>query len=98
MLLAHRNDHFSGDYCLLGADLTLSGHGHGGIWRFPFTDGLISTTKTLFPSWTDGFYTCTCGKCENAQVFVSRGLGNSPRIPRIGNRPEVAVLTLQSAP
>lgn len=98
LLLAHRNNHFTGEYCLLGADLTLSGHGHGGVWRFPFTDGFISTTMELFPSWTDGFYTCYCGSCDNAQVFVSRGLGNSPRIPRICNRPEVAVLTLQSTP
>ena len=98
LLLAHRNTQFSGEYCLLGADLTLCGHGHGGIWRLPFTDGLISTTMELLPSWTDGFYTCTCGKCEGAQVFVSRGLGNSPRIPRVNNRPEVAIITLQSAP
>ena len=98
LLLAHRNNLFSGEYCLLEADLTLCGHGHGGIWRLPFTDGLISTAMELFPSWTDGFYTCTCGKCEAAQVFVSRGLGNSPRIPRINNRPEIAVITLQSAP
>lgn len=98
LLLAHRNTRFCGEYCLLGADLTLCGHGHGGIWRLPFTDGLISTTMELFPSWTDGFYTCHCGACENSQVFVSRGLGNSPRIPRIGNRPEIAVLTLQTTP
>jgi len=98
LLLAHRNNHFSGEYCLLGADLTLSGHGHGGVWRFPFTDGFISTTMELFPSWTDGFYTCYCGNCDASQVFVSRGLGNSPRIPRICNRPEVAVLTLQTTP
>ena len=95
LLLAHRNNLFSGEYCALGADLTLCGHGHGGIWRPPFTDGFISTTMELFPSYTDGFYTCDCGQCGGAQVFVSRGLGNSPRIPRILNRPEVAVITLE---
>lgn len=98
LLLAHRNNLFSGQYCLLGADLTLSGHGHGGIWRLPFTDGLISTAMEWLPSWTNGFYTCDCGACGGAQVFVSRGLGNSPRIPRLFNRPEVAVLTLETAP
>ena len=96
LLLAHRNMCFSGQYCLLGADLTLSGHGHGGIWRLPFTDGLISTTMELFPSYTDGFYTCDCESCGGAQVFVHRGLGNSPRIPRLFNRPEVAVITLKN--
>lgn len=98
LLLAHRNNLFPGGYCLLEANLTLCGHGHGGIWRLPFTDGLISTTMELFPSYTDGFYRCDCGRCGGAQVFVSRGLGNSPRIPRLFNRPEVAVITLQSTP
>ena len=31
LLLAHRNDRFAREYSLLGADLTISGHGHGGI-------------------------------------------------------------------
>ena len=96
LLLAHRNNHFPGEYCLLGADLTLCGHGHGGIWRLPFTDGLISTTMELFPSYTNGLYTCDCGSCSGSAVFVHRGLGNSPRIPRLFNRPEVAVLTLKT--
>ena len=96
LLLAHRNNLFPKKYCLLGADLTFSGHGHGGIWRFPFTDGLISTTMELFPSYTNGLYTCDCGSCSGSAVFVHRGLGNSPRIPRLFNRPEVAVLTLKA--
>lgn len=98
LLLAHRNNRFPGEYCLLGADLTLCGHGHGGIWRLPFTDGLISTTMEWFPSFTDGFYSCSCGGCNGAQVFVNRGLGNSPRIPRLFNRPEIAVITLKNIP
>lgn len=96
LLLAHRNNVFNGGYCRLGADLTLSGHAHGGIWRFPFTDGLVDTALTLFPSFTSGFYRCTDEDCEGAEVFVSRGLGNSPRfVPRILNRPQVAVITLE---
>ena len=98
LLLAHRNNRFPGEYCRLGADLTLCGHGHGGIWRLPFTDGLISTTMEWFPSWTNGFYTCSCNECDSSTVFVSRGLGNSPRIPRLFNRPEVAVITLKNSP
>ena len=96
LLLAHRNNNFNGYYCRLGADLTFSGHAHGGIWRLPFTDGLIDTTLTLFPSFTSGFYHCTDENCEGAMVFVNRGLGNSPKIvPRILNRPQVAVITLE---
>ena len=89
VLLAHRNDRFEKQYSLLGADLVLSGHGHGGIIRLPFTDGLISTTRTLFPSYTAGLYE-TNGSC----LFVTRGLGNSGPSFRLFNRPEVAVLTL----
>ena len=91
LLLAHRNDRFAGEYSLLGADLTLSGHGHGGIWRFPFVGGVFGTQRNLFPTHTAGFYSD-----NGASVFVSRGLGNSPRvIPRILNRPQVAVIALE---
>lgn len=89
MLMAHRNDHFAGQYSLLGADLVLSGHGHGGIIRLPFTDGLLSTDRTFFPSYTAGLYEEN-GSC----LFVTRGLGNSGPSFRLFNRPEVAVLTL----
>ena len=89
MLMAHRNDRFAGQYSLLGADLVLSGHGHGGIIRLPFTDGLLSTDRTFFPSYTAGLYE------ENSScLFVTRGLGNSGPSFRLFNRPEVAVLTL----
>ena len=91
LLLAHRNDRFAREYSLLGADLTISGHGHGGIWRFPFVGGVFGTQRNLFPTHTAGFYSD-----NGASVFVNRGLGNSPRvIPRILNRPQVAVITLE---
>lgn len=89
ILLAHRNDRFENQYSLLGADLVLSGHGHGGIIRLPFTDGLLSTDRTFFPSYTAGLYDAN-GSC----LFVTRGLGNSGPSIRLFNRPEVAVLTL----
>ena len=89
LLLAHRNTLFNGRYCRLGADLTFCGHAHGGIWRLPFTDGLLGAGGQLLPSFTNGFYRCTDG--HEAQVFVTRGLGG---IPRLFNHPQVAVLTL----
>ena len=92
MLLAHRNDHFERQYSLLGADLVLSGHGHGGIIRLPFTDGLLSTDRTLFPSYTAGLY-----EANGSTLFVTRGLGNSGPSFRLWNRPEVAVVTLHRA-
>ena len=77
-------------------DLVLSGHAHGGIWRLPFTDGLLDTNLNWFPSFTSGFYHCTDGDCAGAEVFVSRGLGNSPKWAlRLFNRPQLAVITLK---
>lgn len=92
MLLAHRNNFFPERYSLLGADLVISGHGHGGLIRLPFTDGLISTERRLFPSYTAGLY-----EKNGSTLFVTRGLGNSGRTFRLFNRPEVAVLTLAGA-
>ncbi len=89
ILLAHRNDRFAQQYSLLGADFVISGHGHGGIIRLPLTDGLLSTDRTFFPTYTAGLYAV-----NGSSLFVSRGLGNSGPIPRLFNRPEVAVVTL----
>ena len=90
ILLAHRNNRFENQYSLLGADLTISGHGHGGMIRLPFTDGLLSVERTLFPSYTAGFYAV-----NGETVFVSRGLGNSGPSFRLFNRPQIAVVTLR---
>ena len=92
LLLAHRNNLFAPRYSRLGADLVISGHGHGGMIRLPFTDGLISVERTLFPSYTAGFY-----EENGSTAFISRGLGNSGPSFRLFNRPEVAVLTLRRA-
>ena len=92
LLLAHRNNLFPTRYCKLGAGLVLSGHGHGGLIRLPFTDGLIDTNLTLFPSWTAGLY-----EKDGSTLFVTRGLGNSGSTFRLFNRPEIAVLTLRRA-
>ena len=91
LLLAHRNDRFD-QYAAAGYDLVLSGHGHGGIVRLPFTDGLLGTNRKFFPTWTSGVYTL-----GESTLFVSRGLGNNT-VPisgfRLFNRPELAVLEL----
>lgn len=90
ILLAHRNNRFPSQYSLLGADLVVSGHAHGGIIRLPGTDGLISHDLELFPSYTTGLYE------ENGSLlFVTRGLGNSGPSFRLFNRPEIAVVTLR---
>ncbi len=90
LLLAHRNNYFRTQYAALGADLTISGHAHGGLFRLPGTDGLIGVERNLFPDHTAGFY-----EVDGAELFVSRGLGNSGRTFRLFNRPQVVVLTLR---
>ena len=92
LLLAHRNNLFVERYSRLGADLVLSGHGHGGIIRLPFTDGLLSTERTFFPTHTAGLY-----EDNGSVLFVTRGLGNSGPTRRLFNRPEIAVVTLRRA-
>ncbi len=94
VLLAHRNDRFD-QYAAAGYDLVLSGHGHGGIIRLPFTDGLLGADRRLFPTWTSGVYTL-----GDSTLFVSRGLGNNTvPVPgfRLFDRPELAVLELRRA-
>ena len=91
ILLAHRNDRFD-QYAAAGYNLVISGHGHGGIVRLPFTDGLLGTNRRFFPTWTSGVYTL-----GDSTLFVSRGLGNNTvPIPgfRLFNRPDLAVLEL----
>ena len=93
LLLAHRNDAIE-RYAAAGYDLVLSGHGHGGIIRLPFTDGLLSPARTFFPTWTAGAY-----EVEDTVLFVSRGLGNNTvPIPgfRLFNRPHLPLLILSN--
>ena len=93
LLLAHRNDAIE-EYAAVGYDFVMSGHGHGGIVRLPFTDGLLSPARTLFPTWTAGVYTV-----EDTTLFVSRGLGNNTEPIsgfRLFNRPDLAVVELKS--
>lgn len=72
-------------------DLVLTGHAHGGQWRFPFLkNGLIAPDAGLFPKYTGGMY-----PLGQTQMLVSRGLArHNTRIPRIGNKPELVLITL----
>lgn len=75
-------------------DLILSGHAHGGQWRFPpFINGLYSPEEGLFPKYAGGRYD------ENGSVMiVSRGLYRHLSnfiLPRIFNRPELVFITLK---
>lgn len=70
VLLAHNPDYFP-QYAAWGADLTLSGHVHGGIARVPFWGkGVISPSLRLFPKYDGGIF-----KEGERTMLLSRGLG-----------------------
>ncbi len=73
-------------------DLVLSGHMHGGQVRLPFVDGLKSPHGDWFPKYSGGRY-----DAADKTYIVSRGIGNAVRVPRLFNRPELVVITLQCA-
>ena len=90
LLLAHRNDWLRGEE--LPVDLILCGHAHGGVVRLPLIGGLIGTGRRLGADYESGVY-----RGARCVMLVSRGLGSVPPVPRLFNRPEIAVITLHSA-
>lgn len=85
VVMNHRNDKIE-EFSELGAELVLSGHAHGGIIRFPFTDGLIGPGLEFLPDYTSGVY-----EWKNTKMVVSRGLAAHVRFM---NNPEVTVIRL----
>lgn len=86
VLLAHNPVYFK-QYAAWGANLTLSGHLHGGIIRLPFVGGIITPQAKLFPRYSAGLYTI-----EEKKMIVSRGLGTHTVPLRIMNPPELSII------
>ncbi len=91
VLITHRPNLFA-TYAAAGADLTFTGHAHGGQIRLPLIGGIYVPDQGLFPEYTSGIYTM-----GDAQMVVSRGLGNSIFPLRVNNFPEVVAVTLKTA-
>ena len=91
ILLAHNPVNFK-QYAAWGADLTLSGHLHGGIIRLPLIGGVITPQAKLFPRYSAG--NNTIGEKE---MNVSRGLGTHTIPIRFNNKPELSVIHLSPA-
>lgn len=87
ILLTHNPDDFK-IYASWGADLTFSGHVHGGMIRLPFIGGLISPNRTLFPKYDAGFY-----EYGDSNLIVSRGMSRGATGIRVFNQPELVVVT-----
>ena len=75
ILLAHFPRYFP-TYAAWGADLTLSGHNHGGIIRLPGIGGLVGPDPGLFPKYDHGEFTI-----DGRKMIVSAG--------KIEDRPEI---------
>ena len=88
LLLAHSPLFFE-EYADWGADLTLSGHFHGGQVRLPGGAGLFHKGDGFFPKYCYGKFELSGG-----ELIVSRGLGNHEKIPRINNKPELVVIDI----
>jgi hypothetical protein len=89
ILLAHNPVYFD-SYAAWGADLTLSGHLHGGIIRIPGIGGIITPQARLFPRYDAGHF-----RKDGRDLVVSRGLGTHTVNLRIFNPPELSVIHLK---
>ena len=89
VVLSHRPEYFE-EYVKYDADLILTGHAHGGQVRLPGIGGLYAPGQGFFPEYTSGLL-----EEENTTMIIGRGIGNSVKIPRIFNPPEINTIILE---
>lgn len=89
ILLCHSPLYFHGcaDW---GADLTLSGHFHGGTIRLPILGGVMTPQFQFFNPYCAGFF-----QTEEKYMIVSRGLGTHSINIRLNNKPQLVVVELK---
>ena len=85
ILLCHHPEYYPRYIREKDIDLVLSGHAHGGQWRF-FGRGVFAPGQGLFPKYTSGIH--------DGKFIISRGLGNKTPFPRINNEMEFIIITL----
>lgn len=88
-LISHEG-HLFDEFGAWGADLTFSGHIHGGIVRVPVFGGVFGEWGKLFPKYTRGVYEKN-GKFMN----LSTGLGYTKFKFRFLNTPEMSLITIE---
>lgn len=88
IFMAHNPDYFK-EYADWGANLTFSGHVHGGMIRIPFMGGVLSPMVHFFPKYDKGIF-----EYSNKYMILSGGLGNHTFKFRVNNLPEIISVTL----
>lgn len=91
ILLMHRPEqyHLIEKYSI---DVVVSGHAHGGQWRFPGINGVFAPQQGLFPKRAGGVYPMKYGV-----HLVSRGLAHYWFLPRILNHREINIIQIERA-
>ena len=85
VLISHHPEYYPKYIKKLPIDLIVSGHAHGGQWRF-FGRGVFAPGQGLFPKYTSGVY--------DNRLVVSRGLKQTVIPPRIFNPCEIVVIDI----
>lgn len=83
VLLCHHPEYYEPYVKKHPIDLMVSGHAHGGQWRF-FGRGVYAPGQGLFPKYTSGIH--------DGRFIISRGLKRTVFPPRIFNSPEIVVI------
>lgn len=89
ILLAHSPLFFDA-YREWGADLTLSGHFHGGTIRLPWLGGVMTPQFQFFLPLCAGIH-----EKDGKYMAVSRGLGTHSINIRLNNRPQLLIVRLK---
>ncbi len=90
ILICHHPEYYKKYLLDKDIDMILSGHAHGGQWRF-FGQGIFAPSQGLFPKYTSGIH--------DGRLIISRGCSNSTRpipVPRLFNPKEVLSIQIKT--
>ena len=93
LLLTHSPLFFE-EYAAWGADLTLSGHFHGGTIRLPLVGGVMTPQYQFFYPRCAGYFELPEIGREQSRMIVGRGLGTHSINIRLNDKPQVVVVRL----
>lgn len=85
MLLSHHPEYYPSYLKDKDIDLILSGHAHGGQWRF-FGRGVFAPGQGIFPKYTSGIH--------DGRLIVSKGLADHNGVPRLFNPYELCIIEI----